>query len=143
MGQIKNIKLHIVTDIKLTPIHPSTSHPPTHAFTQAHPNHTSSKHMEQVRAYWNDTLAVLRQATHTTWTLYETHVEPDWQLQGSCVLFVVFLVLCLCVKMQWNLYGATIMGGGVDGIDLTSNVNTTFDTFPDEDPLTFTKKKTN
>ena len=96
--------------------------------------------MESLHVYWNKTLEVLHSASDVTRDFYDTHIKEDWQLQGSCVLLCMLMVLCVLVNWQWNIYGTTIMG--VDGTELPGNehVNTTFETFPDEDPLTFTKK---
>ena len=103
--------------------------------------------MENILLYWNKTLTVLQElgtvmqeGSYVTNQLYDTYIKHDWQLQGSCVLVVVFIVLCVLVNLQWNTYGNSIMGVDGSGLSSHEHVNTTFETFPDEDPLTFTKK---
>ena len=113
--------------------------------------------MEQLATYWNETMTFLQDINHVlneggmmTRHIYDTHIAHDWQLQGSCVLVLVFLLLCVLVNSQWNTYGQIIMG--VDAVNPSSStasssyahsnehVNTAYEVFPDEDPLTFTKK---
>jgi len=73
----------------------------------------------------------------------EEDFKNDWQLQGCFVLLILFIFLSILLKLQWNCYGPVITGmelikssgGSKDNVDHAHH-----DTFPDEDPLTFTKK---
>ena len=76
---------------------------------------------------------------------YQDEIKPDWQLQGAVFLFCLFFVLMILVTVQWNKYGSTILGmeleNNRDSVDHPSRLETVQE-FPDEDPLTFVKKKT-
>jgi len=79
-------------------------------------------------------------------TFYEDQIKSDWQLQGSFFLLILSLFILVLVKIQWNKYGPSIMGmelsskASFDSVD-HSGVGSVQD-YPDEDPLTFVKKKT-
>lgn len=81
---------------------------------------------------------------------YHDEIKSDWQLQGSVFLLCLFSILMIMVTIQWRKYGVMILGvelskdqsrDFVDHGGGTSNLETVQE-FPDEDPLTFVKKKT-
>ena len=81
---------------------------------------------------------------------YEEQIKSDWQLQGSFVLLVLSLFVMVLVKIQWNKYGPSIMGmelsaskASFDSVDHAGVGSLgSVQEYPDEDPLTFVKKKT-
>lgn len=78
---------------------------------------------------------------------YQDEIRTDWQLQGAVFFLCLFCVLMILVNMKWNKYGSTILGmklennKSYDNVDYPSGLETVQE-FPDEDPLTFVKKKT-
>ena len=78
---------------------------------------------------------------------YQDEIKSDWQLQGSVFLLCLFCVIMILVAIQWKKYGSSILGMELsnkrprDCVDHASGLETVQE-FPDEDPLTFVKKKT-
>lgn len=75
--------------------------------------------------------------------LYMNDIKKDWQLQGSLILFLVLIFLFLLVKFEWNAYGPAIMEmelGKIPPYAANDNIDGSFESYPDEDPLTFLKK---
>ena len=68
---------------------------------------------------------------------YTEELKNDWQLQGCIILLIILVILTILIKIKWNKYGSIIMEIGPNNAD---TVDGTFENFPDEDPLTFTKK---
>lgn len=95
--------------------------------------------------FTNKSALYCQEATRVLLTFYEQDFKKDWQIQGTVILLITFLVLMMFVKLEWNRYGPSIMGmelaktPSYDQID-TSDFYVSPE-FPDEDPLTFTKKK--
>ena len=76
-------------------------------------------------------------------SFYDASIQPDWQLQGCCILCVLLAILITAIKLEWEWYGSTITNP--NSVDTTTNNyadehDGELEVFPDEDPLTFLKK---
>ncbi len=85
-------------------------------------------------------------------------IDQDWQLQGCIFGAFVLGILLILINIEWGRHGCNLMNLEVDRKRLqkslstsskedvlyresfSSNVNTV-QSFPDEDPLTFVKKR--
>lgn len=95
--------------------------------------------------FTNKSALYCQEATKKLLIFYEQDFKKDWQLQGAAILLIIFVVLMMLVKLEWNSYGPAIMGMEITKTPSYDHVDgSSFDQppeFPDEDPLTFTKKK--
>ena len=75
---------------------------------------------------------------------YRKDIQIDWQLQGCMILSCLLFILIIFVKIEWNAYGSAIMRlelGKAPPLHHDDNIDGSFEFYPDEDPLTFLKKK--
>ena len=73
-------------------------------------------------------------------------IKEDWQLQGCIIAFIVLIILIVLINIEWKRHGSSIMNleTSNDKPSSVSSRNNSFSNlpqFPDEDPLTFIKKK--
>ena len=83
-------------------------------------------------------------------------ISSDWQLQASAIGLAVFAVLVLLINCEWNKHKANLMNLDLDReilqartpssdkllkVDSFNKYDYDRIQFPDEDPLTFVKKR--
>ena len=93
----------------------------------------------------NKSIDLIHQSLRMGIAFYEKDIKTDWQLQGTCIFLLLFIFLMILVNLQWNKYGPAITGielaKSYSSFDHVDSFADTVPEFPDEDPLTFTKKK--
>uniref|UniRef100_A0A7M5XG25 Uncharacterized protein n=1 Tax=Clytia hemisphaerica TaxID=252671 RepID=A0A7M5XG25_9CNID len=103
--------------------------------------------LEKFENFTRTSLQYGQQAFEILQKFYYEEIEKDWQLQGSVFLMFLFCIIMVLVKIQWNKYGLAILGMELSSQPSTDTVDgrglDTVHEYPDEDPLTFVKKKTN
>ncbi len=90
--------------------------------------------------------------------LFQAAVEQDWQLQCCLIGATILVLLLVLINIEWRRHGSNLMNLDLDRNRIRSDLSASkervlqrqsfhesnenkLQTFPDEDPLTFVKKK--